>query len=973
MTNYNFFSTPSLPRPAVTEHDATAVARDLFHVTGQLTELGSQQDRNFLIDDGDTRWLLKFSNPEFSAQELEAQDAAAERVSLAGIDVPRSVPSHEGAAIRIVHVGDVDLHVRLLSFVEGDALTGRGALTVAEARSLGHTAGRLAASLEAFVHPGTERITQWNLRIATQVVQMYLPHVPDPGRRERVRVAAARAQAVLEPLSDKLRSQPIHGDITDDNVVTRHGSPLGVIDLGVIDFGDIADSWVVAELAVTCASILHHNPRTPLMILETIAAFVTHTPLTDDELAALWGLIVLRTCVLVVSGEQQVAVDDANHYASENRDHEWIAFEVAEGLDAQQMCALIRARVRLDRHSVIERPEGLLLPAASLSVLDFSVTNPELSDGIWLRPDSEAVLAAAVVRTSGTAVTRYGEYRLTRAKLHHTGETATLALGVEVVTAPGTVFSAPVDGVVRVEDDALVLEASGYEIWLVGLEPLAPGHVSAGQRIGAARAGTARSEAPVHVRVQLSRLAGIRPAFFATPAEAEIWQRVCPDPSPLLGIDLAAPEPLSADVLERRISTFAEVQEHYYTEPPEIERGWREHLIDVHAQCYLDLVNNVALTGHAHPRLVKAVSNQWSLLNTNSRFNYSALPRFTERLVALAPEGLDTVFLVNSGSEAVDLALRLAKTYTGNDAVLAFQEAYHGWTVGADAVSSSIGDNPRALETRPDWVHVIDAPHPFRGTHRGADSAARYLDDLEARLGVLDDAGTGLAAFIGEPVFGNAGGVLLPDGYLAGVFEKVRSRGGLTISDEVQVGYGRLGEYFWGVEQQGVTPDIITIAKGMGNGQPVGAVITRRDIAEKFAEEGSLFSSAGGSPVSCVVGLTVLDILRDEGLQENARTVGGDLKAKLLTLQGQHDIIGAVHGLGLYLGVELVRDLATLEPASAEASEICEELLREGCIVQPTGDYKNVLKIKPPLNITTESVDFFVEALDRVLSARSRR
>ncbi|MDY7526581.1 aminotransferase [Cryobacterium sp. 10C2] len=968
MTNYNFFSNPSLPRPSVTQHDATSVARDLFHVTGHLTELGSQQDRNFLIDDGETRWLLKFSNPAFSAQELEAQDAAAERVSLAGIDVPRSVPSRDGAAIRIVHVDDVDLHVRLLSFVEGDALTSRGALSVVEARSLGHTAGRLAASLEDFVHPGTERVTQWNLRIATQVVQMYLPHVPDLVRRERVREAAAQAQAALQPLSDKLRSQPIHGDITDDNVVTRHGSTLGVI-----DFGDIADSWIVAELAVTCASILHHNPRTPLIILETIAAFVTHTPLTDDELAALWALIVLRTCVLVVSGEQQVAVDDANHYASENRDHEWIAFEAAEGLDAQQMCALIRARVRFDRRSVIERPEALLLQAAPMSVLDFSVTNPELSDGIWVRHDSEAALAAAVFRTSGTAVTRYGEYRLTRAKLHYTGETATLALGVEVVSAPGTVFSAPVDGAVRIEGDALVLEASGYEIWLSGLEPVATGRVSAGQRIGAARAGTARPEAPVHVRVQLSRVAGIRPAFFATPAEAEIWQRVYPDPSPLLGIDLAAPELLSGDVLERRVSTFAAVQEHYYTEPPEIERGWREHLIDVHAQCYLDLVNNVALAGHAHPRLVKAVSNQWSLLNTNSRFNYSALPRFTERLVALAPDGLDTVFLVNSGSEAVDLALRLAKTYTGNDGVLAFQEAYHGWTVGADAVSSSIGDNPRALETRPDWVHVIDAPHPFRGTYRGADSAARYLEDLEARLGVLDDAGTGLAAFIGEPVFGNAGGVLLPDGYLAGVFEKVRSRGGLTISDEVQVGYGRLGEYFWGVEQQGVIPDIITIAKGMGNGQPVGAVITRRDIAEKFAEEGSMFSSAGGSPVSCVVGLTVLDILHEEGLQENARTVGGDLKAKLVTLQGRHDIIGAVHGLGLYLGVELVRDLDTLEPASVEASEICEELLREGCIVQPTGDYKNVLKIKPPLNITTESVDFFVEALDRVLSARSRR
>ncbi|RFA06928.1 hypothetical protein B7R21_17585 [Subtercola boreus] len=968
MTNYDFFSAPSLPRPSVTEHDATVVARDLFRVSGRTSELGSQQDRNFLIDDGESRWLLKFSNPAFSTQELDAQDAAARRVNEAGIDVPLSIPSIDGSAIRAVHVGGVDLDVRLLTFVPGEPLTDRGVFSVEQARSLGDTAGRLAAALDGFVHPGTERVTQWNLRIAADVVQMYLPHVPDPVRREHIRSAVATAQAALQLLTVKLRSQPIHGDITDDNVVMKHGAGLGVI-----DFGDVADSWVVAELAVTCASILHHNPRTPLIILETIDAFVRHTPLTDDELAALWDLIVLRAAVLVVSGEQQVAVDDANHYASENRDHEWIAFDVAAAQDSGVMRALIQARVRLASRAAIDRPAALLLAAAPLSVLDLSVVNPELRDGIWLEHDAEAVLAARTSATSGTAVMRYGEYRLTRATPHQTEETATLALGVELVPAPGTVFTAPVDGASRMEGDALVLEAAGYEIWFTGLDPAAAGHLAAGDRLGVARRDPARPDARVHVTVQVTRIAGVRPKFFATPSEAEIWLRVCPDPSPLFGIELSAPELRSEDVLHRRLATFAEVQEHYYREPPEMERGWREHLIDVHAQCYVDLVNNVALTGHAHPRLVEAVSNQWSLLNTNSRFNYGVLPRFTERLVALAPDGLDTVFLVNSGSEAVDLALRLAKAYTGNDAVLAFKEAYHGWTVGADAVSSSIGDNPRALETRPDWVQVMDAPHPFRGKYRGADAVVHHLADLDAQLDALDRDGVGLAAFIGEPVFGNAGGVLLPDGYLASVFDRVRARGALTISDEVQVGYGRLGEFFWGAEQQGVTPDIITIAKGMGNGQPLGAVITRRDIAEKFAEEGSMFSSAGGSPVSCIVGLAVLDILQEEGLQENARIVGGDLKAKLVALQERHDIIGAVHGLGLYLGVELVRDRVLLEPATLEASEICEELLRAGCIVQPTGDYKNVLKIKPPLNITIESVDFFVEALDRILTARSGR
>ena len=199
------------------------------------------------------------------------------------------------------------------------------------------------------------------------------------------------------------------------------------------------------------------------------------------------------------------------------------------------------------------------------------------------------------------------------------------------------------------------------------------------------------------------------------------------------------------------------------------------------------------------------------------------------------------------------------------------------------------------------------------------------------------------------------------------MYARVRARGGLCIADEVQVGYGRLGEHFWGFEQQGVVPDIITIAKAMGNGHPLGAVITTRAIADAFAAEGSMFSSAGGSPVSCVVGMTVLDIMEDEGLQENARVVGGHLRAGLEELATRHELIGAVHGMGLYLGVELVRSRETLEPATAEAAAICDAMLREGVIMQPTGDHKNVLKIKPPMVLTRESADFFVDALDRVL------
>jgi 4-aminobutyrate aminotransferase-like enzyme len=234
-------------------------------------------------------------------------------------------------------------------------------------------------------------------------------------------------------------------------------------------------------------------------------------------------------------------------------------------------------------------------------------------------------------------------------------------------------------------------------------------------------------------------------------------------------------------------------------------------------------------------------------------------------------------------------------------------------------------------------------------------------------LEAIDAAGEGLAGFIAESVYGNAGGIPLPEGYLKELYAQVRARGGLCIADEVQVGYARLGHYFWGFEQQGVVPDIITVAKGMGNGHPLGAVITTREIAQSLEKEGTFFSSTGGSPVSCIAGMTVLDIMAEEKLQENARTVGDHLKARLAALIDRHPIAGAVHGMGLYLGLEFVSDRTTLEPATEETAAICDRLLELGVIMQPTGDHQNVLKIKPPLCLSIDCANFFADMLEKVL------
>ncbi|MEU9172999.1 aminotransferase [Streptomyces sp. NPDC048420] len=703
--------------------------------------------------------------------------------------------------------------------------------------------------------------------------------------------------------------------------------------------------------------------------MPAVRAFDAERPLTDDELAVLWPLVVLRSAVLVVSGQYDVRLDPDNDYASDALHREWTMFEVATSVPAQVMTAQLRHAVERVFPPEDQVTGERLVPALPENVhaLDLSVFADELHTGFWRSPNAELDLVRRKLSANLAVRTRHGEFRTTRTTVDGEGPAETCALGVELyVTEPLEVRSPWAGTVSRDTDGLLTLsQDSGPDLILDGVDtgPLGPGPVAPGQLLGT----VVEFDGVRVLGFRLSHLSGVNPPRFVTPDLADGWLRVSPDPTPLLLPDLPEPDSSDRELLDRRNQAFATVQEHYYEEPPRIERGWRQYLVDTRARGYLDMLNNVTILGHGHPALSDAVHRQWRRLNTNSRFHYASVVELCERLTELLPAELDTVFLVNSGSEAVDLALRLAWATTGRQDVVAVEEAYHGWTYASDAVSTSVADNPNALASRPSWVHTVAAPNSYRGRYRG-EEAWRYGPEAAARITRLAADGHAPAAFLCEPYYGNAGGMALPDGYLKQVYEATRAVGGLCIADEVQVGYGRLGTHFWGFEQQGAVPDVVTVAKAMGNGHPLGAVITRREIADAYRTQGYFFSSAGGSPVSSVVGLTVLDALRDEGLQANALEVGGHLKRRLVELADRHPLIGAVHGSGLYLGVEFVRDRTTLEPATEETAAICERLRELGVIMQPTSDRQCVLKIKPPLCLTRDSADFFVTALDDVLT-----
>ena len=941
-----------------------------YGLRAHATTLGSQQDKNFVVTgpDDEIVGVLKIANPAFNAAEIEAQDLAAVRIAETEPSLRVAVPLPNLSGQKYTAISglvDGTAYVRLLRYLPGGTLLDSGYLSPTAVAGLGEVAGRVSRALEGFSHPGLDRILQWDLRYGADVVAELISHVADPAQRARIEEATRDAWARIAPHADDLPRQAVHLDLTDANVVVSRSAGGSAHPDGVIDFGDLSDSWAVSELAITVSSALGHPGTEPTSILPAVRAFHAVRPLIAVEVEALWPLLVLRTAVLLVSGAQQAVLDPDNPYITEQSDGEWRMFEQATSVPIDVMTEVIRADLGLGGgHGPVEVAVPLVdVDPASVVTLDLATTSDAFDfafdDDGSLKSGVEDELARAAVQNGARLVaTQYGQARLSRTCKLSQESPDVVATGISLWAASSTTLVAPWDGEVSA-DDVVTLRGADYELTLTGAHAVASGSVSAGQPLADAPAG---QWVEVGVRPVGAPAAPLFTRFEMAPG----WLALTRDPRPLLGLP-AFEVPKPGDLLSRRDASFAPVQEFYYRKPPQIERGRRHYLMSTAGRTYLDMVNNVTVLGHAHPRIADTAARQLRKLNTNSRFNYELVVEFSERLAATLPDSLDTVFLVNSGSEASDLAIRLATAATGRRDVVAVREAYHGWTFGTDAVSTSTADNPNAIATRPDWVHTVESPNSFCGKYRGAE-ATKYAGEAVQQIEQLVADGCPPAAFICESVYGNAGGMALPDGYLQQVYAAVRAAGGLTISDEVQVGYGRLGEWFWGFMQQDAVPDIVSIAKSTGNGYPLGAVITSRAVADGFRSQGYFFSSTGGSPLSCAIGMTVLDVLHDEGLQENASRVGAHLKSRLQALQDKHPIIGTVHGIGLYLGVEMVRDLETLEPAAEETSAICDRMLELGVIIQPTGDHMNILKTKPPLCIDIEAADFYVDALDRVLT-----
>ncbi len=997
------------PAPAFAPDELAALASEHFGLDGTIELLDSERDQNARVITADGTYVLKVANAHEDTGVLDLQLAMLEHLARVAPDlpVPRVVHTRGGFAATTVGAH----HVRVVSHLPGQTLASVPRTPELEVE-LGRLLGRLSAGLRGFGHPAAHRPGfLWNLDDAA-LVRSWADDVADADDRAVVATAFRRHEQRVLPVLHELPAQVLHQDANDFNVLV-HAARVG----GLIDFGDATFGRRVNELAVGLAYALLEVPDVVATARRVIGGFVEHTPLEPAELRVVFDLTAARLAMSVVISSRRAHEFPDNAYLTVTQAPalrllhrlvgmrpEFLHFVArdAAGLPAVPQHDAIVAWLRSSDCRPVSplpfdlRRAGRIVVSLADGAPGMHVAGDPVAYWDWMQREMAA--HDAVV-----AIGRYGEDRNVYAGDQFTTdapETRSVHTGIDLFVADGTPVHSMLPGTVEtvVDNDlpfdygptVIVRHDAGEAgpFWVLyghlsrrTLSTVRPGQrVEAGEVIAFVGDHTVNGGWAPHVHIQIMTDLMADPDVgpdgnfegAGEPSRMSVWRQIVPDADLLLrfGPDTWANAEPPADLLERRHVDLGPSLSTSYRAKLTIVRGDGAWLVDHTGRHHLDCVNNVCHVGHAHPHVVEALARQAAVLNTNTRYLHRTILDYAERLAATFPDPLRVVYFVNSGSEANELALRLARTVTGRHDVVAVDWGYHGNTNDLVEISA-YKFNRRGGGGRQPHVQLAELPDPYRGRLRSYEPAAgqAYGDDVAAAIArAVDHDSRGPAAFIAESISGCGGQVVFPDGYLARAYEHARAAGALCIADEVQVGFGRVGRAMWAFELQGVVPDIVTLGKPMGNGHPLAAVVTTAEIAGAFANGMEWFNTFGGNPVSCAVGMAVLDVIEGEGLQARALDTGSYLVDGLRALQQRHEAIGDVRGEGMYLGVDLVTDRDTREPATAFAGDVAERMRARGVLISTDGPADNVLKLKPPIVFGRAEADVLLDELDAVLS-----
>ena len=992
---------------------------ETFGIEGDIRHLHGEIDLNYLIKTAESKkYVLKIAHSERTLDNLLLQNELLQHLEKKELpfSLPKVLPDRKGNYLIKPDLEDkTNVYVRLLSWVEGRLFAEVNPHTNELLQSLGAACGHLCLALKDFDHPGAHRNFKWN-NSAASWVESSLQTVEAGEKRALVCYFLELFQKQAEPLLPKLRMSVNYNDANDYNVLVTDNLSSPVVG-GLIDFGDVVYTHTINEVAIAAAYAIM-DKEDPLQAAgEVLRGFHKVFPVTETELRALFPLIAARLMISVTVSAINQQEEPQNEYLQISSKPAWELLKKLRNISPALAHYSFRAicgyepcpklPLFLDFASKNTALFAGVVDADLASepkmVFDLSVgslmlgNNPNFENSKQFETLIDRLMEDAGVLIG---IGKYKEIRpiYTSDAFMEKGNWGpgwrTLHIGLDIFMRANTPVYTPLKARVhsfqfndadRDYGPAIILEYEVNEdltfytlyghLSLESLEGLYIGKAfDKGQQIGWIGARPVNGNWPPHLHFQIILdmldYSGDFPGV-AYPDQEELWCSLCPNPNELIGIKeevVGRNFPTGEILTEQRQKHLGPNLSLSYREPLHIQRGYLQYLYNQQGRRFLDTVNNVPHVGHQHPRIVQAAQRQMAVFNSNTRYLHKNLTDYAQMLCATFPEELSVCYFVNSGSEANELAMRLSRAYTGQKDFIVVEVGYHGNTQNCIDISSYKFDS-KGGAGKADHIHVVPMPDTFRGSYRKEDPKAgeKYAGHIGKAVENIKKSGRGTAAFICESILSCGGQIVLPPNYLKTAYEQVRKVGGVCIADEVQVGFGRVGDTFWGFELQGVVPDIVTLGKPIGNGHPLGAVVTTKAIARAFDNGMEYFNTFGGNPVSCAIGMEVLKVVKEEQLQENARKTGEFLKDGLNQLAEKYPVIGDVRGHGLFLGFELIEEGSELQPAPEKASYLANRMKSYGILMSTDGFYHNVIKIKPPVIFNRENAGFLLETLEKVL------
>ena len=993
----------------ISTQQAEDILFSLYHIKGKAFVLPGEIDFNFRIKaENSVGYILKISRPNESINYLDFQQKLLQYVEANGqqLIAPRVITDSQNNSISTItdSFGN-ERKVRLLTWISGRVWSTVNPQRESLRFSLGEQCGLLTGALQGFQHPEAEREFVWD--IAQSLWTKEQVHLFENEEKEFIQYFQNRFEA-SKPSYDTLRKSVVHNDANDNNVIVSN-ELINPTVKAAIDYGDAVYTQIINDLAIACYTNINH-PDPLDAALSIVKGYHSTFPLEANELVHLYNAIAMRLVISVTKSAMNKIAEPDNEYLLISEKPAWEILKKWRNIHPDFAEYSFRVVCGFNAHPNEEKFNNWVLKNTfSLSDL-FPTINKTMVQPVdmsvsstWIGHKEEFndldLLQFKIDQLQKEVPTKIiaGGYLEPRAlytstaydKIGNSGrESRSIHLGIDYWLPELTAIHAILDGeVVIAVNDAGDKEYGGLVVLKHRVEGFhfytLYGHntiksvekhrigdvILKGEKVAElANYPENGNWAPhLHFQVLLS-LFDYTVDFpgVAYLSQIDVWKSVCPDPNLFFKSEGLKTIPIATneDIINYRKQHLGKSLSLQYKSPIKMVRGAGQYLMDQFGNTYLDTVNNVAHVGHENYNVVKAGQKQMALINTNSRYLHENINELAKELIETLPPELNVLHFVNSGSEANELAIRMVKAVTGQKDIIASEVGYHGNANMCIDISSYKFDS-KGGKGAPEHTQIFPLPDAYRGKFRGENTGRKYAEEVQKCIDKIQHKGRNVGGFIIEPIISCGGQIELPEEFLKQAYEMVRENGGICISDEVQVGCGRMGKTFWGFQLHNVIPDIITIGKPLGNGHPVAAVVCTQEIADTFANGMEYFNTFGGNPVSCAIATEVLRTVKRDKLQENALEVGEFLKSELNKLAKNHPIIGDVRGQGLFLGIELVD--RNLIPLAKQTDYLVNRMKDHGILMSIDGPDYNVLKIKPPIVFTKENAEELLFYLTKIL------